>query len=122
MTTATTSFPPSWPITFAGMPRGSRHSLRITTSLRRAVVGREQPVPQQIAHGARPGFVRVAAKICAHGPDELPGMRVPQIDIHVEDEGRDLLNLAGDGEIGAKPLCQLHVTAATGLQITGVCC
>src|SRR4029077_19048397 len=110
MTTATTSSPLSWPITCAGMPRGSRPSPSPCASLRRAVVRRQQPDAQQIAHGARPGFVGVAAKVRTHDRDEPPGMRVPQVDIHVEDEGGDLLNQTGDGEIGAKLLGQFHVT------------
>lgn len=47
-------------------------------------------------------------------------MCIPQIDIHIENEGRDLLNQTGDGEIGTKLLGVLHVAAAAGLQVAGV--
>jgi len=47
-------------------------------------------------------------------------MRIPQVDIHIENEGRDLLNQTGDGEIGTKLLCVLDVAAAACLQVTGV--
>jgi len=47
-------------------------------------------------------------------------MCIPHVNIHVENEGRDLLNHTGDGEISTKLLCVLHVAAATGLQVTGV--
>ena len=47
-------------------------------------------------------------------------MRIPQVDIHIENEGRDLLNQTGDGEIGTKLLCVLDVAAAACLQVIGV--
>ena len=47
-------------------------------------------------------------------------MRIPQLGIHAETEGRELLHDAGDGEIRTKLTCILHITAAASLQITGV--
>src|SRR5258708_19566736 len=47
-------------------------------------------------------------------------MCVPQVNIHIKNEGGDLFNQTGDGEIGSKLLCVLHVAAATGLQVTCV--
>jgi hypothetical protein len=92
----------------------------ISNSLRCAIIGREQPVSQQIARCAGPGFVGIAAKVSAHGRNELSSMCIPHVNIHIENEGRDLLNHTGDGEISTKLLCVLHVAAATGLQVTGV--
>src|SRR4030088_491478 len=89
-------------------------------SSRRPVVRREQPVSQQKAHGTRPGFVGIASKVGAHGRNELSSMCVPQVNIHIENEGGDLLNQTGVGEIGTKLLCVLHVAAATGLPVTGL--
>lgn len=49
-------------------------------------------------------------------------MCVPQVDIHIENKVRDLLNHTGDGKISTKLLRVFHVAAATGLQVTGVRC
>jgi hypothetical protein len=40
----------------------------------RSVVGRKQPVAQEIVRGARPRFVGVASEVRAHGDHEFPGM------------------------------------------------
>ena len=50
----------------------------------------------------------------------FPGMHIPQVDIHVENKRRDLLNQAGDGEIGAELLRIVHIATAAVLQVTGV--
>src|SRR6266566_603157 len=68
-------------------------------SLRSAIVRREQPVPQQIARRAGPGFVGIAAQIHAHGCHEVAGVGIAQVDIHIENEVRDLLNYSRDGEV-----------------------
>jgi hypothetical protein len=47
-------------------------------------------------------------------------MDVAHVDIDVENEVRNLLHHAGDREIGAEPLCILHVAAAASLQIAAV--
>jgi hypothetical protein len=48
----------------------------ISNSLRRAVVGCEQPVSHQIVGSAGPGFVGIAAKVDAHGRNEVSSMCV----------------------------------------------
>src|SRR6202171_2991916 len=118
-TTATTSSPPSWKIICVGMPRGCKPkpSPEPLLRLRRAIVGREQPVSQQIARRAEPGFVGIAAKVDAHRRDELSGLGGPNINIHVQNKVRNLLNHARDGKIGTELLCVLRVAAAAGLQI-----
>ena len=68
-------------------------------------------------HGARPGFIGVAAHVHARCRDQPAGLHVAQIDIDVEDEVRNLLHHAGDFEIGAELLRQFHIAAAAGLQI-----
>jgi hypothetical protein len=47
-------------------------------------------------------------------------MCIAQENIHIENKRRDLLNHAGDGDIGTESLCKLHIAATTGLQVTGV--
>lgn len=49
-------------------------------------------------------------------------MGIPQIDIDVEDEVRDFLHHAGDGEIGTKLLSQLNIATAASLQVAAVRC
>ena len=49
-------------------------------------------------------------------------MGIAQVDIHIENKVRDLLNHARDGEIRTNLLCVLHVATATGLQVTAVRC
>ena len=49
-------------------------------------------------------------------------MGVTQVNIHVENKVRDLLNHTGDGKISTKLLRVFHVAAATGLQVTAVRC
>jgi len=49
-------------------------------------------------------------------------MCVPQVDVHIENKVRDLLNHTGDGKISTKLLRVFHVAAATSLQVTGVRC
>src|SRR6266851_7833191 len=121
-TTATTSFPPSWKIICVGMPRGCKvkRPLEPLLRLRRAVVGREQPISQQIVRRAEPGFVGIAAKVGAHRRDDLSGSGVPYVDIHIQNKVRNLLNHTRDGEIGTELLCVVHVAAAAGLQIAAV--
>ena len=47
-------------------------------------------------------------------------MGIPQIDIHIEDESRDLLNHTCNGNVGTELLRQVYITTAAGLQIAGV--
>ena len=47
-------------------------------------------------------------------------MHVAQVDVHVENEVRDLLHHAGDGHIRAQLLRILHIATAAGLQIAAV--
>ncbi len=96
------------------MPRGCKleRSPEPLLRWRRAVVGREQPISQQIARSAGPGFVGIAAKVGAHRRDEPSGMGVPNVDIHIQNEVRNLLNHTRDREIGAELLCVAHVATA----------
>src|SRR3979490_2345260 len=120
--TATTSFPPSWKIICVGMPRGCKpkRSPGPLIRLRRAVVGREQPVSQQIARSTGPGFVGIAAYVVAHRRYELAGMGVRNVDIHIQNKVRNLLNHARDREIGPELLCVARVATAAGLQVAAV--
>jgi hypothetical protein len=52
----------------------------------------------------------------------MSGMRVAQVDVHIEDEVRDLLNHTCNGKISTELLRLLHVAAATGLQVAAVGC
>src|SRR5258708_973499 len=56
-----------------------------------SVVGRKQPVVQELIRGARPRFVGVAAEVCAHRDHEFPGMDVVDVNVHVKDKVGDLL-------------------------------
>jgi hypothetical protein len=85
--------------------------------LRRPVIRREQPVAQQITCGALPGFVGVAAEVGAHGGDQTAGAGVAQIDIQAQDEVGDFLHLAGNREVGAELLREVHIAAAASLKV-----
>ena len=49
-------------------------------------------------------------------------MGIAQVDIHIENKVRDLLNHARDGKICTNLLCVLHIAATAGLQVTAVRC
>ena len=71
----------------------------------------------EIAHGAGPGLVGVAAHIGVNSDEEPSGVSVPQIQPDIENQVGDFLYDARYFQISIKLLRQLHVTTAASLQI-----
>src|ERR1700734_301106 len=71
----------------------------------------------EIAYGARPGLVGVAAHIGVNRGKQPSGVSVPQIQPDIENQVGNFLYDARYFEIGIKLLRQLHVTTAASLQI-----
>ena len=85
------------------------------------IVGREQPVANQIIERARPGLLRVATHIGTHGGDGRARRDVADVDVHIEDQIGYLLDGTGDREFGAQAFGHLPIAAAAALQVAGPC-
>ena len=71
----------------------------------------------EIAHGARPGLVGVAAHIGVNCCEEPSCVNVSQVQPDIENQVGNFLHDACYFEISIKLLRQLYVTAAASLQI-----
>src|ERR1051326_7091116 len=57
---------------------------------------------QHVVEAAAPGFVGVAADVDAFDKRELPGLRVLEVEVDVENEVADLLDRAPGGPVRAR--------------------
>jgi hypothetical protein len=85
--------------------------------LRVSVVRREETRAYEIFEPARPGLVCVAPYVHAHGDQGLFRCNNPGIKIDIKDEVRNLLNSAGDRNLGTQFFRKIGVAAAILLKV-----
>jgi hypothetical protein len=85
--------------------------------LRVSVVRREEMRAYEIFEPARPRLVCVAPYVHAHGDHGLFRCNNPGIKIDIKDEVRNLLNSAGDRNLGTQFFREIGVAAATLLKV-----
>lgn len=77
----------------------------------------QELVLDEVADGPCEGFVGVAAHVDAVGPLRRAGREVLHVDVEVEDQGGDLLDLAGDGHLRPEPAGVVLGAAVAGPQV-----